>query len=44
LAEEKAHSHRVLLENLKVRYHLEDTGMDGRIIIKWVLKKWDGKA
>ena len=44
LTEEKAHGHRFLLGNTKVRYHLEDPGMDGRIIIKWILKKWDGKA
>jgi hypothetical protein len=25
-------------ENLKERYHLEDLDIDGRIIIKWILK------
>jgi hypothetical protein len=22
--------------------HLEDDGVDGRIILKWILEKWEG--
>jgi hypothetical protein len=27
---------------MRERYHLEHPGVNGRIIIKWIFKKWNG--
>ena len=28
--------------NLRERGHLEDPGTDGRIILRWIFRKWNG--
>jgi len=32
---------RVLVRNLRERDNLEDSGVDGRIIVRWIFRKWD---
>jgi len=33
--------YRVLAGNPRERDHLEDPGVDGRIILRWIFRKWD---
>jgi hypothetical protein len=33
--------YRILVGKPKEKTHLGDTGIDGRIILRWFLRKWD---
>jgi hypothetical protein len=35
-------AYRVLVWKLEGRNHLIDPGVDGRILLKWIFKKWNG--
>jgi hypothetical protein len=35
-------AYRILVGRTEGRNHSEDPGVDGRIILKWIFKKWDG--
>jgi hypothetical protein len=38
------HVKKTGVNKCKIRYHLEDPGLDGRIILKWVFERLGGKA
>jgi len=40
--EDRRSSYRGLVGRLEEWIHLEDRGVDGSIILKWVVKNWDG--
>jgi hypothetical protein len=35
-------AYRVLVGQLREREHLEDPDIDGRTVLKWIFRKWDG--
>jgi len=37
---ERVGAYRFLVGNLRERYHLEDPGVDGRIILRWIFRNW----
>jgi hypothetical protein len=37
-------AYRVLVAHLRQENHFKDPGIDGRIILKWMLGKWSGGA
>jgi hypothetical protein len=36
--------HKVLVGKSEERDHLEDSGVDGRIILRWIFRKWNVRA
>jgi len=40
--EEKKGAYRVLVGKPKRKNHLEDPGLDGRILLRWIVGIWNG--
>jgi len=38
---ERKGAYRILVGNQRERGYLEDPGIDGRIILRWIFRKWD---
>jgi hypothetical protein len=36
---DERNAYNILVENLKGRDHMEDLGVDGKIILEWILRK-----
>jgi hypothetical protein len=41
---ERRSVYRVLVGNLRERDHLEDPSVNGRIMLRWMFRKWDVRA
>jgi hypothetical protein len=39
---ERGGAYRVLVGNQRDRGHLENPGLGGRVILRWIFRKWDG--
>jgi len=39
---ERTGVYRLLEERPEGKNHLEDPGVDGRIILRWIFRKWNG--
>jgi hypothetical protein len=42
--EENRGIYSVLVRKLRERGHLGDPGLDGRIVLRWIFRKWDMRA
>jgi hypothetical protein len=41
---QKSGTYRILVGRPQGRNYLEDQGVDGRRLLKWIFKMWDGRA
>jgi len=37
-------AYRVFVCNVMERDHMEDLGLDGKVVLKWIFREWDGEA